>query len=282
MIFSHALINGELTAFEDAAIPLTHSAFFTSYGVYESIQVLDAQPFHISVHLARLIASAEILKIEMPPVSILLTWAIKLINALSRQSYALKILVLGATRANEPLIIAFFPEAIPTYLPRYYTRGTEAITFAGERLLPQCKSLNTLVNHLGQRAANKARALEAILMSNGHLYEGTRSNLFVVDAKSGRLLTPPADKTLSGITKDIVIKLMADSPTPVIETPIPVDLPIAEMFITSTSMHVMPITTFNKRPVGNGKVGAITKSVSQAFEAYHKQYYANTSPPLFG
>jgi len=278
MSFSHTLINGKLLPYQNATLPLTHPSFFTGYGVYESIQVLDGHPFHLTEHLSRLLESAETLEIAMPPLSILSDWAMRLLARLSTQSYALKILVLGKSDTTDR-IIAFFPQILPSYPTDYYIFGAKAISFEGKRLLPQCKSLNTLVNHLGRMAAEKVDALEAILTSDGNLCEGARSNLFVVDAKSGRLLTPPAKKTLSGITKEIVMQIMAKSPTPVIETPIPIDLPITEMFITSTSMHIMPITNFDGHPFGDGKVGTVTTSVSQAFENYHKRYYANSPLP---
>jgi D-alanine transaminase len=124
-------------------------------------------------------------------------------------------------------------------------------------------------------AAQKASAVEAILTHQNELFEGARSNVFVVEATTNCLLTPPAGRTLSGITKDIVIHEMQDTPYPVQEATIFLDTPITEMFITSTSMHVLPVTILNGQRVGGGEVGPITKRAMERFAEYYTKYLAN-------
>jgi branched-subunit amino acid aminotransferase/4-amino-4-deoxychorismate lyase len=46
------------------------------------------------------------------------------------------------------------------------------------------------------------------------------------------------------------------------------------MFITSTSMHVMPITRFEGHPVGDGSVGPVTQLAHTRFEDYYRHYFA--------
>ena len=136
--------------------------------------------------------------------------------------------------------------------------------------MPACKSLNTLVNYLARREANRAGALESLLHHHGYLTEGSRTNLFAV--RAGELITPPASKVLSGITRDIILKVMQEAGHPVIETLLPVDLSLyEEFFISSTSMHVMPITQIDSRPVGNGQVGPVTKLVMDQFKVHYRQ-----------
>lgn len=271
--FDFTLINGKLAPFEQAHISLTHPVFMSSFGVYESIQVDQGRPFHLNEHLQRLQHSARQINLPLPPLPVLRRWGQTLVQAGPAADYALQILVVGpAASTDEPLII-FYPKAIRTYPPEFYTEGAKAITYEGQRALPQCKSFNTLVNHLSRVEAEKAGAIEAILVHANHFYEGARSNLFVVTAGSGRLLTPPATQTLSGITRDLVISLMRVTSTPVIETEISLNTPAAEMFITSTSMHVLPITTLNGAKVGNGAVGPITRQAISLFEEYYTNYF---------
>ncbi len=267
--FAYALINGVLIPYAQAQIPLTHPVFLTSYGVYESIQIDRGRPFCLRDHLERLLASAAMLGIALPPLDTLLDWATELINALPPDTYALQVLVLGGSTTNGSQI-AFLPKPIRKYPSEYYTKGVGAITFEGQRAIPQCKSLNTLINHLARTAAQQQGAVEAILVHQNMLYEGARSNVFVVEAAAGRLVTPPAHKTLSGITKDVVFTVMKDTPYPVHEADVFADTPFAEMFITSTSMHVLPITSLNGKQVGDGKVGPITTMVAERFEKYYQ------------
>jgi D-alanine transaminase len=138
--------------------------------------------------------------------------------------------------------------------------------------MPACKSLNTLVNLLARRHALRAGAHEAVLCSNGKLTEGSRSNIFAVYKRE--VLTPPSNQVLPGITRDIVIKLAAEAGYTVRER----SLWLAEVerydefFITSTSMHVMPVVEIDGIRVGNGCVGNVTSELMQRFEIYHHQY----------
>lgn len=267
--FSHALVDGNLIPFGQATLSLAHPIFLTSFGVYESIQVDRGRPFHLQDHIERLKNSADMLSISLPPVAKMVDWGQRLLATLPPQSYSLQVLAFGD--ATSAVRVAFIPKPIRAYPPEYRTGGARAITFEGERALPQCKSMNTLVNHLARRAAQEAGAVEAILTHRDALFEGARSNVFAVEASTQRLLTPPAAKTLSGITKDVVIQVMQNTPHPVLETGILADTPFSELFITSTSMHVMPITILNGQPVGDGAVGPITRAAAIEFE----KYYAN-------
>jgi branched-subunit amino acid aminotransferase/4-amino-4-deoxychorismate lyase len=126
-----------------------------------------------------------------------------------------------------------------------------------------------LVNFMARRAATRVGALEGLLYHNGYLTEGARSNLFAV--RQGKLLTPPATDVLSGITRDIILQVMVDTSSPVIEAPLPTDLSLyEEIFISSTSMHVMPITRIDGQPIGSGQVGPITKLAMARFETHYR------------
>ncbi len=270
--FPYTLVDGDLIPFKQAILPLAHPVFLTGFGVYESIQVDRGRPFHLQDHIERLKSSADMLSISLPPVAEMVDWGRMLPAALPPQTYSLQILAFG--EAASAARVAFIPKPIRTYPPEYRTQGARAITFEGQRALPQCKSMNTLVNHLARLAAQEAGAVEAILTHHNELSEGARSNVFAVEAATQRLLTPPASKTLSGITKDVVIQIMQNTPYPVLEADIFADAPFSEMFITSTSMHVMPVTALNGRPVGDGRVGPVTRLASAKFEEYYAKHLA--------
>jgi len=267
--FPFALVDGAIIPFDAAQISLAHPVFLTSFGVYESIQVENGHPFCLDSHITRLLASAVQLAIELPPFATLRQWGDALIRTLPAASYALHMLAIGANNGAETPTVAFLPKPIARYPAEYYTMGAAAITYPGERLLPQCKSFNTLINHLARAEARRNGALEALLVSGGQILEGARSNVFGVDHR-GRLITPPAAKTLSGITKEVLLHEMATSPTPLVEADLPADAPLTELFITSTSMHVMPITRLNGQPVGDGRVGTVTRMAMERFEAFFR------------
>ena len=269
----YASVNGNLIPFNDAQVSLAHPVFTTSFGVYESIQVDRGRPFRLDDHIGRLQASADLIGIPLPAQEKLRRWGVALIQALPPDSYSIQILALGDSALKQDTIVAFLPKSIRTYAKALYAQGASAITYPGERAIPQCKSFNTLINHLARVEAHRQGALEGVLVHNNEFHEGARSNVFVVAAGGNTLLTPPAGKVLSGITRDIVLEVMEESPTPVQERSIPLNTPLAEIFLTSTSMHVMPITTLNGQKVGNGQVGPVTKEAMKRFERYYVEYF---------
>jgi D-alanine transaminase len=102
--------------------------------------------------------------------------------------------------------------------------------------------------------------------------EGSRSNIFAV--QQGELLTPPSGLVLSGITRDILIRLAMEAGYAVRQRSLWLaELPkYDEFFITSTSMHIMPVVEIDGNPVGRGRVGHMTADLIRRFEEYHRLY----------
>jgi branched-subunit amino acid aminotransferase/4-amino-4-deoxychorismate lyase len=277
MIFDYAILNGKLLPIEQAQIPIFNKAIFSSFGVYETMKVERGRPFYLHEHLYRLFNSAEMIELELGvDIATLTDWFEKLVKVDPQATWVLRMLALGAVEVSAGPIIAMWPEALPTYPSTFYYDGAAAILYEGQRAIPACKSLNALVNYLARRAAIRAGALEGLLHHEGHLTEGARSNIFAV--RQGQLVTPPSSEVLSGITRDVILQVMQETDDPVVEAPVPLDLSLyEEFFISSTSMHVMPITQINGQPVGDGRVGPITKMVMAGFEAHYYQTMDLTS-----
>jgi len=109
---------------------------------------------------------------------------------------------------------------------------------------------------------------EAILLTQeGHVSEGSGENVFLV--LQGKLVTPPSsDNILMGITRDTVIKLAKNElGVDTIERSVDrSELYIAEeCFLTGTAAHVTPVTEIDRREVGNGKAGEITRKLQQLY-----------------
>ncbi len=271
MIFNYAILNGQLLPVDQIQISMFNKAILFGFGVYEAVKVDRGRPFYLKEHLRRLLKSAETIELELDvDVPTMVSWFQRLKEVDPQASWNLRIFVFGAIEAGDRPLIAMRPEVLPTYPDNFYRVGAKAVLYAGRRAIPDCKSLNTLVSYLARRAASQVGALEGLLFHNGYLTEGARSNLFVV--RQGQLITPPAGEVLSGITRDIVLQVMQATNHPVIEAPVPSDLSLyEELFISGTSIHVMPITQVDGQPVGAGRVGPITKMAAARFEAHYCQ-----------
>jgi len=273
MGFYHVVLNGEIRPVGEAQVPLLSPALFSSFGVYETIEVVQGVGFHLEDHLVRMVESAAMIEMELPySVKEMASWAETLIRETELEECRLRVVVLGATQSDERVLVAMVPQPRRHFAPEEYENGVQAVTFCGSRALPKCKSLNTLVNYLAQRQADRSGTREAILCSSGGMTEGSRSNIFAVD--DGNLVTPPAEHVLAGITRDIVIRLADEIGVPVVEQILPMARigELNEFFVTSTSMHVMPVVSIDGQPVGQGQVGPITRRLSVRFEDYHQSW----------
>ena len=108
---------------------------------------------------------------------------------------------------------------------------------------------------------------EAILLDQkGNVSEAPGENIFLV--RDGKLITPSqSSSALEGITQDSIIKLGKDLDLEVSERTISQSelLLAEEIFLTGTAAEITPVTRINKKIVGNGKVGNITKKMMSEF-----------------
>ena len=271
-----AIVNGSLVPVQQACISLSNPALLGAFGVYESIEVVQGVAFHLEEHLVRLADSARMLDLHLPcRVDELVGWVCHLMAANGDSDSFLRVMVWGDARDGDESVVAILPQARPQYAKAYYQVGAPAVTFEGCRFMPACKSLNTLVNYLARRKAVRAGVLEGILYADGQLTEGARSNLFVV--RRGRLQTPPADRALSGITREVVLRLARAAGHDVTESPVYLADwdEFEECFLTSTSMHIVPVVRIDGRAIGQGQVGPMTRDLMERFSQYHTSYLAS-------
>jgi branched-chain amino acid aminotransferase len=109
---------------------------------------------------------------------------------------------------------------------------------------------------------------EAIMLNDdGHVSEGSGENLVMV--RHGRLITPSrSDNVLEGITLDSVFTLAKQElGIDIIERTIDrSELYVAdEVFLTGTAAHLSPVTEVDRRSVGGGRIGPITKKLQSMF-----------------
>jgi branched-chain amino acid aminotransferase len=106
-----------------------------------------------------------------------------------------------------------------------------------------------------------------VLTAEGHVAEGSAENLFIV--RDGALITPPvSEDILEGITRAGIMEIAAYLGISVRERQIDrSELYIAdEVFLCGTGAQVSPVASVDHRPVGDGRVGPVSKQI-------HKTYF---------
>jgi branched-chain amino acid aminotransferase len=123
---------------------------------------------------------------------------------------------------------------------------------------------------LARREAVDNGYTEAILLTeDGHVSEGSAEHVFIV--RDGRLISPPSTAdNLDGITRQSLIALATeDLGIPFVERPIGrTELYIAdELFLCGTGAEVTAVRSVDRRTIGDGRMGPITKRLSEHFIA---------------
>ena len=151
---------------------------------------------------------------------------------------------------------------------------------APDMLSPRAKTHNYLNMIVAEQSvkAHDPDGWAVLLDVNGNLAEGMGSNIFVV--RDGKLFTPSERYVLQGVSRQMTFDLARKLAIPVIEGDIDLfDAANAEeMFLTSTSLCIAGVRSFNGATVGDGRVpGPITKRLIDAYIAdvecdFVKQY----------
>ncbi|MCJ7622106.1 MAG: branched-chain amino acid transaminase [Anaerolineaceae bacterium] len=109
---------------------------------------------------------------------------------------------------------------------------------------------------------------EAIVLNNdGHVSEGSAENIFIV--RDGKLITPPVtENILEGVTRSTVMQITREMlGLQTIERPIDrTELYVAdEAFFCGTGVQVAAITSVDRRPVGDGKMGLVVSKIRELY-----------------
>lgn len=277
-------LNNRFVKQEEAVISVFDHGFLYGDGVYETIRSYSNRIFMRDRHLARLFRSAEAIGLTIPvPMK---DWGDLLHESMARNNVGnaqrdayLRITVsrgigdIGLDPALCPsptVVIMAKPLSPPAY--SLYEEGVALIIASTRRNLPsavspQIKATNFLNNILAKREAIAAGAFDSIFLNwEDHLTECTVSNLFFVG--DGCLRTPSlACGLLDGITREIVLQLAGELRIPVEEGRFTTDqlYQASECFLTNTSMELMPVTAIDRRPIGPGIPGPLTRKLRELF-----------------
>ena len=150
-----------------------------------------------------------------------------------------------------------------------FSNGIAAVTFEGERFLPQYKSTSALVSVMARNYATWRSAHEALLVNRREeITEGAWSNFFWV-CQSGVLHTPKACDVLPGVTRGAVLTTLGEKIKKV-EEPCPlmrVMGGVVECFITQSTHGIVPVLSIDGKSIGAGSPGEITLQLRQEYEA---------------
>ncbi|HVH10607.1 MAG TPA: aminotransferase class IV [Gemmatimonadales bacterium] len=274
-------LNGSFLDRGRAAVSVDDRGFLFGDGVYEVTRAHQGRLFEPERHLARLERGLDALRITPPPTldrGALVAISDQLVreNGLSDGDATV---YLQITRGAAERTHHFPP---PGTRPSVFlsaqrlvvpddvrARGASAITTADQRWA-RCdvKTIQLLPNVLAKQRAVAAGAFEAILTRDGVVTEGASTNVFA--SLDGVLRTHPLDhRILGGVTRAVVLELAGELGLAVSERALTVDelARVSELFLTATTVDVMPVVKLDGRPVGDGRPGSVARRLHEALRA---------------
>ena len=285
MITTHTWLNGTIVENAKATVPFLTSGFHYGIGVFEGIRAYDADKgaavFRLREHLERFHGSSLILGFLEQPYSIEeLTRAVK--DTIKANGfggcYIRPFLWLGDGGWNltldtgKPLVgVAVWKQSV--YLGQTSPDvGMKLMVSSYTRhhpnaMMTKAKVSGNYVNSfIAKTEAQRNGFDEAVLLDpEGYVAECTGANIFAV--RKGRLLTPGKETILEGITRSTVIALAEDMGLEVEETRLSRDqMYLAdEVFACGTAAEIVGVATIDKRTIGIGATGPITKNLREAY-----------------
>jgi branched-chain amino acid aminotransferase len=269
--------------------------------VFEGIRSYSGRIFEKRAHVKRFFDSMKGIRLEVPftPEQI----AAALDEALEQNGLAepekdayirmvatrgVGVLGISPLRTWKPQVF-IIAASIAMYPEELYRNGMPIITSSITRnsdnaMPPRVKSLNYLNNILAKLEAHDAGVMEAVMLNaQGHVAEATGDNLFIV--RDGQLQTPPSSAgILEGVTRGVLIRLAREMGIEVVEkTLVRMDLYFAdEMFLCGTGAEVIGVISIDRRQIGNGSVGPITRRLINAYRRLVRAHVEQPEPELAG
>ncbi len=275
-----AYVNGRYVPHREAAVHIEDRGYQFADGVYEVVPVYNGILVDEDLHLDRLDRSLRELHIDQP----MTRPALKLISRelMRRNGLSNGFLYMQVTRGVAPRDHKFPKDTKPALVmttrqtkphsKQLLEEGLKVITVPDQRW-ERCdiKSVSLLPNILGKQAAVEAGAYEAWQVDkDGMVTEGTSTNAWIVTQDNKVVTRDATHSILGGITRHTLLKLIRSEGYDLEERPFSVEEAKAakEAFLTSSTSLVLPITSLDGQPIGNGHPGILTGKLRQVYIDY--------------
>lgn len=275
-------LNGDYLPIEQATVSVLDRGFLFGDGIYEVIPVFGRRPLRIDEHLQRLKNSLSRISLENPFDD--KDWKAIFDQLLEKNPGEDRAIYMQITRGKHPVRdLKIQPGKQPTIFMMVLqvgaidvdvlAKGIETVTIDDFRWHAcDIKSISLVANVMMREQATQAGVIDAILVRDSFVTEGTASNFFMV--KSGVLSTPPTSQhLLPGITRDLVLELAQKNG---IECEVrqiaESELDDAdEIWLTSSTREIAPVIRLNGKDVGEAKAGLVWQKMIHIYQDYKQE-----------
>ena len=277
-----AFLNGEYTSLPNAKISVMDRGFIFGDGIYEVVPAYGGKPFRLEQHLDRMERSLAETRIPNPYSRE--EWraiTAKLIANLFSHSPAAanQLVYFQITRGVAMRDHVMTPGITPTVFA--FAQPMKATTPEQRNLGVACvsaddfrwkkahiKSTSLLAAVFARQISADQGALETIMFRGPLLSEAAASNVWVV--RAGKVLGPKLDQLiLEGIRVGLIKELCAARGIAFELRDITRNEVFGadELFLSSATKEVLPVTTLDGKPIGNGQPGPVYRQLYEGYQA---------------
>jgi D-alanine transaminase len=279
-----AYVNGRYVPHRDARVHVEDRGYQFADGVYEVCTVRRGVPMEEKGHFDRLERSLREMRIEMPMARAAFSLAMR--ETIRRNLVEDGIVYLQVTRGVAPRDHPFPTKPVRAAVvmtarnakpapAAWIEDGVKAVVVPDIRWgRRDIKTVGLLPNCMAKQAARERGAYEAILVDeDGVVTEGSSTNVWIVTEGGALVTRPPSNEILNGVTRLEIIKLAAAEGLKFEERSFTLEelRRAREVFVTSASSFVMPVTEVDDRPVANGKPGGVSTKLRAAYLRHMEQ-----------
>jgi len=275
-------MDGKFVNWPEAKIHVMTHALHYGTGVFEGIRAYPADGdlcvFRLTEHMSRLFNSAMVYRLKCNfTIDELCNATLELLrkNKIRASAYVRPIIYashldvhLDVLKGSSSIAICAFP------MERLFDRAGLKVCVSSWRRIddsstpPLAKACGNYINSILAKieASNNGYDDAILLDRNGTVSEGSGENIFIV--KSERLVTPPLTcSILPGITRETIMTVAQDIGIRVEERAISRSelYTSDEVFFTGTAAEIEPILTIDGRTISDGKIGPVTKKLSDLY-----------------
>jgi branched-subunit amino acid aminotransferase/4-amino-4-deoxychorismate lyase len=286
-------LNGRFVDARSARISALDRGLLHGDGVYDTWRTYGGRPFAVAAHIRRLTAAARMLRLPAPgPADV---WERRARQLVARNGFIDATIRLTITRGDAGDALVPTRPARPTVLltvralaPNLAVMQADGIAavllpFGRDAQAPWA-GLKT-VGHpsavVGRMLASRRNAGEGLYVDgDGNVTEATTANLFAVIGAT--IVTPPArGEVLGGVTRDLVLRLARRAGLTVREDVLPVARVRAarELFVTASTIEVLPVVRLEGRRIADGRPGPITQRLQATYRTAVERLLARAPRP---
>lgn len=264
---NYCFAEDKITLTQDASIHPADIGLTRGYGIFDFFRTVNYKPLFLGDYLNRFINSAKHTQLPLPYSKEELSDIIyDLVEKNDLEQGGIRMVLSGGISDNHfspaggKLFI--FCEALQLPAEEKYIKGVKLIAEEYVRPLPEIKTTNYCQAVFSSLTWKEKGAEDVIYHYNGLISESSRSNIFIV--KNGRLATAQSN-VLHGITRKKILGLMPQ--TEIRDITLKEALEADEVFMTSTTKRLLPVTQIDDQIIGSGKPGEISLTILDRFKS---------------